>query len=48
MKQNLTLKLNGRIWKESNKGRLVGSGRVELLGGIDASGSIRQVALQMK
>jgi molybdate transport system regulatory protein len=40
--------LNGRIWIETAQGKLLGHGRVELLQRINASGSIRQAALQMK
>lgn len=40
--------MNGRIWIETEKGRLLGRGRVELLERIQASGSIRQAAMQMK
>ncbi|MEO6149367.1 MAG: ModE family transcriptional regulator [Mucilaginibacter sp.] len=40
--------LNGRIWMEVNSGKVLGHGRVELLERIQASGSIRQAALQMK
>ncbi len=42
------LELNGRIWINKNGERLIGPGRVELLERIQASGSIRQAALQMK
>ena len=48
MEEDTRLKLNGRIWIESENGRLLGPGRVELLERIKASGSIRQAALQMK
>ncbi|SRR5258707_8567185 len=41
-------KLNGRIWIETPDGKVLGRGRVELLERIQASGSIRQAALQMK
>jgi molybdate transport system regulatory protein len=41
-------KLNGRMWIETTEGKLLGHGRVELLERIQASGSIRQAALQMK
>jgi molybdate transport system regulatory protein len=40
--------LNGRIWIETPHGKLLGHGRIELLERIQASGSIRQAALQMK
>lgn len=43
-----TFKLNGRIWIETANGKVLGRGRVELLERIQASGSIRQAALQMK
>jgi len=48
MKQDKPLRLNGRIWIETDSGRLLGPGRVELLERIKASGSIRQAALQME
>ena len=41
-------KLNGRIWVETQDGKVLGPGRVELLERVRASGSIRQAALQMK
>jgi molybdate transport system regulatory protein len=41
-------KLNGRVWIETTNGKVLGLGRVELLERIQASGSIRQAALQMK
>jgi len=41
-------KLNGRIWIETENGKVLGHGRVELLERIHDSGSIRQAALQMK
>jgi molybdate transport system regulatory protein len=40
--------LNGRIWIENSAEKVFGPGRVELLERIQASGSIRQAALQMK
>jgi molybdate transport system regulatory protein len=40
--------LNGRIWLEVGGVKMLGHGRVELLERIEASGSIRQAALQMK
>lgn len=46
--EKLTYKLNGRVWVEANDGKVLGKGRVELLERIQASGSIRQAALQMK
>jgi molybdate transport system regulatory protein len=48
MDKSSSLRLNGRIWIETDKGRLLGRGRVELLERIQASGSIRQAAMQMK
>jgi molybdate transport system regulatory protein len=48
MDKSSSLRLNGRIWIETEKGRLLGRGRVELLERIQASGSIRQAAMQMK
>lgn len=41
-------KINGRIWIENPEEKIFGPGRVELLERIQASGSIRQAALQMK
>jgi molybdate transport system regulatory protein len=41
-------KLNGRIWIDDRDEKVLGKGRVELLERIQASGSIRQAALQMK
>lgn len=41
-------KLNGRIWIDDEDEKVLGKGRVELLERIQASGSIRQAALQMK
>jgi molybdate transport system regulatory protein len=46
--EEVSFKLNGRIWIEINGGKVIGHGRVELLERIQASGSIRQAALQMK
>jgi len=46
--EELTFKLNGRVWIEINNEKVLGHGRVELLERIQASGSIRQAALQMK
>jgi molybdate transport system regulatory protein len=40
--------LNGRVWIEIDKEKILGHGRIELLECIQASGSIRQAALQMK
>lgn len=40
--------LNGRVWIEIDKEKILGHGRIELLERIHASGSIRQAALQMK
>jgi len=40
--------LDGRIWIETGGEKILGHGRVELLERIQASGSIRQAALQMK
>jgi len=48
MDEDKHFKLNGRIWIESESGRLFGKGRIELLERIQNSGSIRQAALQMK
>jgi len=41
-------KLNGRVWIQNGDEKILGHGRVELLERIQASGSIRQAALQMK
>ena len=43
-----TLYANGRIWLEIDGEKVLGPGRVELLERIQASGSLRQAALQMK
>jgi molybdate transport system regulatory protein len=40
-------KLNGMLWIELGGDPIVGPGRVELLKGIQACGSIRQAAMQM-
>ncbi|GAA4324415.1 winged helix-turn-helix domain-containing protein [Mucilaginibacter gynuensis] len=40
--------LNGRIWIDVDGEKMLGHGRVELMERIQASGSIRQAALQMK
>jgi molybdate transport system regulatory protein len=45
---NPIFKLNGRVWIETGDEKILGHGRVELLERIQASGSIRQAALQMK
>ncbi|MES2810243.1 MAG: ModE family transcriptional regulator [Bacteroidota bacterium] len=45
---DISYTLNGRIWLEVNGEKMLGHGRVELLERIQASGSIRQAALQMK
>lgn len=45
---NSIFKLNGRVWIETGNEKVLGHGRVELLERIQASGSIRQAALQMK
>lgn len=39
---------NGKIWLEANGTKVLGPGRVELLERVQASGSIRQAALQME
>jgi len=46
--EELQYKLNGRIWMELDGEKVLGHGRIELLERIEASGSIRQAALQMK
>ncbi|QJD95200.1 LysR family transcriptional regulator [Mucilaginibacter robiniae] len=43
----MELKLNGRIWVETEGGPTLGPGRIELLERIQQSGSIRQAAMQM-
>jgi molybdate transport system regulatory protein len=43
-----TFKLNGRMWLEIDDEKVLGPGRVELLERIQASGSLRQAAIQMK
>jgi molybdate transport system regulatory protein len=40
--------ISGKIWIENETERVLGSGRIELLERVRASGSIRQAALQMK
>ena len=47
MAQNVNLKLAGRVWLETEAGRVLGAGRVELLHRIAACGSLRQAAMQM-
>jgi molybdate transport system regulatory protein len=47
-KGTLKLEIDGRIWINSTKGKLVGKGRIELLEKIQKLGSIRQAALAMK
>jgi molybdate transport system regulatory protein len=46
--QHERFSLNGKIWLEVNQEKVLGPGRVELLEKINALGSIRQAALQMK
>ncbi|PTR01173.1 molybdate transport system regulatory protein [Mucilaginibacter yixingensis] len=46
--KEITFKLNGRIWMEIDGEQMLGPGRVELLERIQASGSLRQAAIQMK
>jgi len=46
--QDKLLKLNGRIWMELDGEKILGPGRVELLERVQASGSLRQAAIQMK
>jgi molybdate transport system regulatory protein len=46
--KEITFKLNGRMWLEIDGEKVLGPGRVELLERIQASGSLRQAALQMK
>lgn len=40
--------IKGKIWVETEKGKLLGPGRIELLERINACGSLRQAALQME
>jgi len=42
------IKLAGRIWVETENGKLLGHGRIELLERVHACGSLRQAALQME
>ncbi len=42
------LRINGRIWLETDDERFMGIGRVELLGHIDQTGSINQAAKAMQ
>lgn len=42
------IKADGRIWIETNEGKLVGKGRIELMEKINDFGSIRQAAAAMK
>lgn len=42
------MKLNGKFWVETDGEKVIGPGRVELLERIQATGSIRQAAMQMK
>lgn len=42
------IKAEGRIWIETNEGKLVGKGRIELMEKIHEFGSIRQAAASMK
>ncbi|EHQ26434.1 putative transcriptional regulator, ModE family [Mucilaginibacter paludis DSM 18603] len=46
--KEITFKLNGRMWMEIDGEQMLGPGRVELLERIQASGSLRQAAIQMK
>lgn len=46
--QESTFFTNGKIWLEIDNVKVLGPGRVELLERINASGSLRQAALQMK
>ena len=48
MEAERSRKINGRIWLETETGKLIGKGRIELLERIIATGSIRQAAMQMK
>lgn len=41
------IRLAGRIWVETENGKLLGHGRIELLERVHACGSLRQAALQM-
>lgn len=48
MKKKLSLHADGRIWIETDQGKLVGKGRIELMEKIKEFGSIRQAAAAMK
>jgi molybdate transport system regulatory protein len=43
----MDIRLNGKLWIETNGQKVIGPGRVELLERIRDCGSIRQAALQM-
>ncbi len=48
LKKNKNFTVNGSIWIECNGERFFGPGPVELLEGIDQTGSINQAAKQMQ
>lgn len=48
METESSRKINGRIWLETESGKLIGKGRIDLLERIIETGSIRQAAMQMK
>jgi molybdate transport system regulatory protein len=43
----MDIRLNGKLWIETDGKKVIGPGRVELLERVQACGSIRQAALQM-
>jgi molybdate transport system regulatory protein len=40
--------IKGRLWVETDQGKVLGPGRIELLERINECGSLRQAALQME
>ncbi|WP_317241311.1 winged helix-turn-helix domain-containing protein [Hymenobacter sp. 5414T-23] len=47
LRTDLTFRLNGRLWVETNDDRFMGIGRLELLAQIQKQGSISKAAQQM-
>lgn len=47
LRPNLSFRLNGRLWVETDDDRFMGIGRLELLTQIQAQGSISKAAQQM-
>lgn len=47
LRADLTFRLNGRLWVETNDDRFMGIGRLELLTQIEAQGSISKAAQAM-